>query len=317
MRLEHLPSGTALVLTPAIALALMQLILHDEPFAMDAQSETIQRFLTLLLDKRIITLLDDSCFSDAETAWESHDLYFHMRSRPSQLSGALGRRANPRRLSRKDAVRDPVERGLKLISLEDVAPPLWNATSGRRTLYEGASMTLADVSALLRLSLRVTGAAGRTVVPSGGNIHALNCYLTVEQCAGLPPGIYAFDPYTDTLLRKTGAVLSSDENAGIAQMMTDARTAMNGKGTPRILMTLTATIAAVTDRYSSLAYRLALLEAGATLQSVYLAAAAAGLAVCAIGASDSHLFARVSRTHPILEPSIAELAINGRIVEEV
>lgn len=57
-------------------------------------------------------------------------------------------------------------------------------------------------------------------------------------------------------------------------------------------------------------YRIALINAGAAVQTMYLVATAMGLAPCAVGNGDPARFAAITGLNPMEETSIAEFVLS-------
>ena len=74
---------------------------------------------------------------------------------------------------------------------------------------------------------------------------------------------------------------------------------------PSMLVVLAVRLPRIAWKYEGIAYRLALLDAGVALQSLYLVATDLGLAGAAVGASDPELFAQASGTESWEETCVA------------
>jgi oxazoline/thiazoline dehydrogenase len=74
---------------------------------------------------------------------------------------------------------------------------------------------------------------------------------------------------------------------------------------PSMLVVLAVRLPRIAWKYEGIAYRLALLDAGFVLQSLYLVATDLGLAGAAVGASDPGLFAQASGTESWEETCVA------------
>jgi SagB-type dehydrogenase family enzyme len=74
---------------------------------------------------------------------------------------------------------------------------------------------------------------------------------------------------------------------------------------PSMLVVLAVRLPRIAWKYEGIAYRLALLDAGVALQSLYLVATDLGLAGAAVGASDPALFAQASGTDSWEETCVA------------
>jgi SagB-type dehydrogenase family enzyme len=165
------------------------------------------------------------------------------------------------------------------VALPPAAPPALALGEAIVRLAAGAgavepcSLSLEDLATLLRWSYGVPGEPGDRApraVPSAGSLFPLEIFFHTAYVKGLAPGLYHYDPARHGLrfLRR------HDQSHKIAAGLADPRLATGAA--------LTVFVAVVPERsvllYGDRGYRLALLEAGATIQSLNLAAAALGLA---------------------------------------
>jgi len=143
---------------------------------------------------------------------------------------------------------------------------------------EPCALSLQDLAALLRWSYGVPGEPGDRApraVASAGSLFPLEIFFHTAYVKGLQPGLYHYSPPRHELRR----LRRHDQSHKIAAGLADPRLATGAA--------LTVFIAAVPERsvlfYGDRGYRLALLEAGAVIQSLNLAAAALGLASVNVG----------------------------------
>ncbi|MFD0632045.1 SagB family peptide dehydrogenase [Catenulispora yoronensis] len=123
--------------------------------------------------------------------------------------------------------------------------------------------------------------------PAGGAVHELEFYLTIGECDGLRPGVYAYDALRHELV----PVASQPQDR--CDLLAQAQVAAELEGCPPMLITVTARFGRVFWKYSSIGYRLVMQDTGVVLQTLYLVATAMGLGVCALGAVDIDRTARV------------------------
>lgn len=116
--------------------------------------------------------------------------------------------------------------------------------------------------------------------PSGGAIHELEFFVTVGDCDGLEPDVYAYNSAAHALL-PIGAGA-----AARARLLERARLDGELEDPPPVLITVTARFGRVLHKYSGLGYALVLKNVGVVTQTLYLAATAMGLGGCALGAGE-------------------------------
>ncbi|MBM3127610.1 MAG: SagB/ThcOx family dehydrogenase [Chloroflexi bacterium] len=160
--------------------------------------------------------------------------------------------------------------------------PLSDAISRRishRKFMDGF-LSLEELSFLLWASQGVKeivrdGYATRRNVPSGGARHPFETYLCVQRVQGLTPGLYRY------LAIEHKLILQNDDPA-MYRKVNDATENQNFGGAVIFIWT---TIPYRTEwRYSFVAHKLILLDAGHVCQNLYLACEAIGCGTCAIGA---------------------------------
>jgi SagB-type dehydrogenase family enzyme len=268
---------------------------------------------------------DDGLPSDEQPpwrAWEVHDLYFHSRSR-------RGRHANPyggtyRHIADnvpalKPAPADAESLALPTPSPDGMADPsLETVLLGRRSIrkHSETPLTLGQLAEFLHRTVRVTGYASneqgewtRRRYPGGGGLYELEVYPVVGACDGLAPGLYHYRP-KEHALTPMQAVTPQ-----VTQLLREAAITAAMSAPPQVLLVITSRFTRVSSKYESMAYALCLKDTGVLLQTMYLVAAAMGLAPCALGGGDSDLFARASGLDYFTEGAVGELVL-GRAAEE-
>jgi SagB-type dehydrogenase family enzyme len=116
--------------------------------------------------------------------------------------------------------------------------------------------------------------------PAGGSLHELEFYVTVRDCAGLEPGVYAYDPLHHALCPVTGDPDARDRMLGRAQQATGL------SEPPPVLVTITARFGRVLWKYSGLGYNLVLKDAGVAMLTLQLVATAMGLGTRPVGGAE-------------------------------
>jgi len=137
--------------------------------------------------------------------------------------------------------------------------------------------------------------------PSGGAIHELEFYLAVRACEGLAPGFYHYRSHEHALTGIEGAETPATE------MLEDCASAWGQPGRPpQVLVVLASRLPRLAWKYTGIAYKISLMNAGVAIQSLYLVATDLGLAGSAAGAGNPELFARATGVSSWEETSIAE-----------
>lgn len=261
--------------------------------------------------------------SDAENAtpavfWEFHDLLFHTSSR-----AGLGRRVGATArfqgvVEMPPAVKPPLPADPIPLTTDTPAedePRFFDVLERRRSIREPGSrpITIEQVGAFLHRSVAIRGQSregGMDILfrpyPSGGAIHELEFYLAVHECQGLPRGFYHYHAAKHALYG-----IPADDNLLNAAIGT-ALISWGGRfPAPNVFITIAARLPRIAWKYEGMAYRTILLNAGAALQTMYLAATALGLAPCAVGNGDPSLFRAITGLDPMEETSVAEFALSS------
>lgn len=172
--------------------------------------------------------------------------------------------------------------GAARIALPPVtAPPelsVARAIERRRSLrdYADRPLTTAELSWLLGAATGITGPGGLRAAPSAGAQYPIETYVVVSRVEGIEPGIYHYAPADHALERVRGGTFGGD--------LVIAALGQEFLAQAPVVLVLGAIFQRLRWRYRERAYRYALLEAGHIGQNVYLAAEAAGLGACAVGA---------------------------------
>jgi oxazoline/thiazoline dehydrogenase len=204
--------------------------------------------------------------------------------------------------------------------VEAADPPLLRAMESRRSVrtHGDRVLTAAELGEFLfRVARsvkvygidRAAGAAyetGRRPYPSGGACYDLELYVTTRVAAGLPPGVYHYDPAGHQLTQVCG----TPETA--RRMLLEACLSAAVLREPQVLITLASRFARLSWKYEAIAYATTLKNVGVLYQSMYLVATAMGLAPCALGGGDSALFCTATGLDPLVESSVGEFMLGTR-----
>jgi SagB-type dehydrogenase family enzyme len=143
--------------------------------------------------------------------------------------------------------------------------------------------------------------------PGGGGLYELELYAAVQACTGLDRGLYHYNPLHHQLEPlKANAVALQSLLAGAGQS-----TGVPGQKL-QVLLIISARFQRVMWKYAAMAYALILKNVGVLYQTMYLAATAMGLAPCAVGCGDAHLFAQAADTDFYDESSVGEFLLGTK-----
>jgi SagB-type dehydrogenase family enzyme len=227
-------------------------------------------------------LLDDSDDEGPSRYWEFHDRYFASRSRMDASPSGGNFRFAGRHDPEPAGVRPP--HGVQVIALpvpnpEDPGPGIWHVTERRRShpAISDEALDLDRLGSLLWHTLRVTDSRPRDPrsetsydavsrpVPSGGATHSIGLWLACGNVAGVPSGLWWYDPGAHALVHV----------AEVPEQFVEASVAAHG-----LLISRHARLA---WKYQGIAHALALKDCGVILHALQLGATALGLAMCPIG----------------------------------
>ena len=253
--------------------------------------------------------------------WEFHDRLFHRRSRLYDDFRPVGstyrfRASGAGPVACPPAVRRPHDGATVDLPVPGpaVSRSLVDVMESRRSGKEMGSppLGLAELSALLYRVARVTatlpGDCVRRPHPSAGALHELEFYVAVRTCQDLAPGFYHYRSDVHAL-----TCLGGDATRAAADMTADCAAAWGQPDQPpQCVMIVASRLPRQAWKYSALAYRLSLLNAGVVLQCLYLVAADLGLAGAAAGAGHPAHFARATGVSSWEETSIVEFGFGSR-----
>jgi SagB-type dehydrogenase family enzyme len=227
--------------------------------------------------------------------WSHHDLLFHSRSRLGRYGGPAGAVfPHADRLPSPPLVK-PVPKGPRfdlyrpeLPELVAGDPPLTAVIENARLCPELSDrpVTAEQIGELLFRAARI-----RSIAPASAGadvtypvsdrpylgingLHELELYLSLNRCAGLPAGIYHYDPKDHAL------TLINDSETERGELLDHASVAAGTTRRPPVLITIAARVARASWMYGGIAYSLTLTHVGALQQTLCLVATAMGLAPC-------------------------------------
>ena len=275
-----------------------------------ASREATRNALDLLVEHGFLSPADGTEADDAPSlsTWEFHDLLFHARTRHGRTSAPIGgtyrfgAEAPPETLPPPSPDRVPLP-GHGRRGRMPLSEAFERRTSTRD--YGGDPFSVADLSALLSLAVRETHSQGRRrrPYPSGGATYPTGLFVLVRTCEGLSPGAYRYQPADHAL----DPVTADAED--IETLFRDGARAAGAEALAPILLVVTARFARTAWKYESIAYSLVLKEVGALYQSLWLAGAALGIAVCGLGTGNADAFAETLGLDYYRETSVGEVLI--------
>ena len=154
---------------------------------------------------------------------------------------------------------------------------LEQAVSQRRSVREYApgALTLAEVSQLMWVAQGITGPDGKRATPSARAVYPLQVWLVAHEVAGLPAGIYRYEPKEHAL----ALVAAGDARDSVAAAARGQAAIQRAAAVVAIL----GDSALAAAKFRGNADRWLGMEAGFVVQDVYLEATALGLGTVMVG----------------------------------
>lgn len=250
-------------------------------------------------------------FDRGDDGWCPHDLWFHARTRRGYTRAWLGKLDPSQQHAPLPEMSSAA--GTPRISLESPDPArllaedprfAWVSEQRRSIRRHGSdAITSRQLSELLFRTLHQRH--GRRPYPSGGSCYPLQCYVAVNRCRGIAPGLHAYDAVRHEL------ITVAEPGPALEELVADAASAADVTDMPQVVLLLAAKYGRTSQMYGDLSYSLILKEVGAVFQAAMMAAAAMGLAACPLGCGNSLLFARVAGVNPAEEVSVGELMLGS------
>jgi SagB-type dehydrogenase family enzyme len=301
------------------------------PGGLGLPSDVFASCVGLLWAFKFLSLVDGTGASEEDAnseleAWEFHDLVFHSRSRRGRHRSPYGATYRLRgRLEPLPAIKPRMSDEVMPLFRPDLdgllavdssfTTVLENRCSRRQ--HDAVPITGRQLGEFLYRTCRIRGVisagsrepyeATNRVYPSGGAAYPLEVYLVVHRCAGVPAGLYHYQPNDHALARLSQP---SNETDTLIRMAAFAA----ASGPPQILILLAARMGRVAWKYSSIAYAVILKDVGVLYQTMYLVATAMGLAGCALGGGNADVFARATGLSYCGEPAVGEFILGSAAV---
>jgi SagB-type dehydrogenase family enzyme len=260
--------------------------------------------------------------------WSSVDLMFHTRSSLGRHDGDFGATyplgsecaSEPPVKPLPQGGRIPLYRP-KIEEIVDADAPFTAVLEARHSARRFSPLppSARELGELLYRALRIRsricaeggdpadGALIDRPYPSGGAIHELEYYITVDRCEGLRPGVYAYDALRHELVPISGPEQVSRVLQGQAELAAEL------DQPPPVLITVTARFGQIFRKYSAMGYALVLKDAGVVLMTLQLVATALRLAACPVGGTEIDESSRLLGLDWRAESGVAALVL-GRAV---
>ena len=192
------------------------------------------------------------------------------------------------------------EFGIQPVSLNQISHLLWFVLHVKR---KSKIQTTGKHKTLYEITKRP--------VPSGGGIHEIEIYLTVNRCNGLEGGMYHYNAEEHCL------EMIKDLDKSCHQLLSDASRAAILKTIPDILIILACRHERLAWKYQGIVYSLILKHVGVIFQQLYLVSTALGLAPCALGVGNCRTFHQAALLDSINEPiySVGEFMVTKRLLQ--
>lgn len=258
--------------------------------------------------------------------WAPHELLFHTRSRLGRHDDPVGAVYNNLHRVAPLPVVKPVPAGrrfplhrpdLTTAAANDMS--LTQAMEQRRSVREFAEEgpSIEQLGELLFRAARVREQSevpgpgdvrydvSRRPYPTTGALYELELYLTVERCAGLPRGIYHYDPLEHAL------TLINERSGQVDELLDGATVLTGGTRRPPVLITMTTRMGRLSWVYSGISYATTLKHVGVLQQTLYLVATAMGLAPCALALGDGEVATEAFGLDWPAEVSVGEFVVGS------
>jgi oxazoline/thiazoline dehydrogenase len=282
--------------------------------------DTVMAFVALLLGIEVVRRADTSSSQTKNiSGWAFADRLLHARSRLGRHVGGFGGTfplrgtvEHPSALACRrggESVQLPVP-DLAQITARD--RPFTSVLEQRRSLREHSAEPISSgqLGEFLYRTARVTEvfqSYGMEFIkrpfPSGGGLYEIEFYLVVNRCEGVKSSLYRYDGQTHCLEH------ISDPSSDTKAMLVDAMRSSGCRNEPHVLIVLSARFLRVNWKYESIAYSVILKNVGVIYQTMYLVAAAMGLAPCALGGGSAISFCRATGSDYWDESAVGEFMV--------
>jgi SagB-type dehydrogenase family enzyme len=180
------------------------------------------------------------------------------------------------------------------------------ALQQRRSLrrYRDRMLTSQELAWLVHAATAITSTAGYRTAPSAGALYPIETYVAVSRVEGIDVGLYHVDVRAQALEPvRAGSVAGDLMIAGLGQDFL--------RKAPAVFV-LTGLFQRTRWKYHERHYRYACWEGGHVAQNVYLAAEAAGLGACMVGAFFDGMLNDLLRIDGRREAAVGLVAVGPR-----
>lgn len=305
------------------------LALLDGPGASTQLLEGVEsRFIEDLRRCGMLVAVGDEDRRFETAGWSAPDLWFHRRSTLGERTTtwehfgptkwAKGRFAQPP-VRRPNHSGEPVALLAPDLASRRVQDPTLTAVLedrvSARKFDDTHPITVDQLAELLYRTARTRCTVGiaegeelaSRPYPCAGGLYELELYPVVRNVAGLERGIYHYDSF-DHALRPVSA---ADSNA-VAQLLKPASATLTEGAEPQVLVVIAARCGRMLWTYEQIGYAAVLKDVGVLMQTIYLAATAMELGVCAQGFCDTAAFVAATGIDELQECSVGSVVVGSR-----
>ena len=271
-----------------------------------------------LLEFFVLTgILIPSAESELLSSWETHDIFFHFKSRcrndtavrgasfPMHLSTPPPETFLPDRAKLLPVIPTPKSKNSPVHGFSDVL-------ENRRSSHK--KNELLDLAMLLRVSIEAFAVKERRDAmpysyqlrsfPSAGGLHELEVFCAVDGRVTQEGSLLLFFHPIELSFY---AIPASDDV--VSRLLDDARQCWGSQQKPQALFIFASRYKRLAWKYEAMAYRSTLLNAGCAMQTLALVCTALGLQGCPVGNGNSELFAKAIGMSELNIASVAEFAL--------
>ena len=180
------------------------------------------------------------------------------------------------------------------------------ALAQRRSLrtYQNRKLTAQELAWIVHAATAVTSGGGNRTAPSAGALYPIETYVAADRVDGVAAGLYHVDVRAQALEPvRSGSVAGDLMLAGLGQEFL--------RKAPVVLV-LTGLFQRTRWKYHERHYRYVCWEGGHIAQNIYLAAEAAGLGACMVGAFFDRTLNDLLRIDGRREAALGLVAVGSR-----
>jgi SagB-type dehydrogenase family enzyme len=306
------------------------LVLLDGPTAdgSDLPTAVASQFIEDLHWCGILVAVGDEDARFETLSWSAPDLWFHRRSTLGERTvtwehfgptkWAKGRFPQPH-ARRPGYPGEPIALPVPDLAAKRTQDPTLTAVLedriSTRTFDDAHPITVGQLAELLYRTARTREIqpvdAGEELLsrpyPSGGGVYELEVYPVVRNVAGLQPGMYHYDSF-EHMLRPVAPA----ESRAVSQLIKPASATLTEGAEPQLLLVIAARAGRIMWTYEQIGYAAILKDVGVLMQTIYLAATAMDLGVCAQGFGDTAAFVAATGVDELQECSVGSIIVGSR-----